>query len=173
MRLLSAKLDDQAQAHMANQERPVTLHMTDYRITPTSSMRTLIFLAVVFSLISLANAATVDATINECSKENDHPRVSQCVFDRATSARRELDATERAMRVRIEKSSEDVSYLKPIQQRFEASVSSYQRYRGEQCGLHQALSNLSVYTEEIMLACEAMLDSDRVQQLKRGMHWLE
>lgn len=147
--------------------------MTDYRIETESSMRTLIFLAALFSLTSFANAAAVDATINECSKGNDHPRVSQCVFDRATSARSDLNATERAMRVRIEQSSEDVSYLKPIQQRFEASVLSYQRYRDEQCGLYQTLSNMSMYAEEIKLACEAMLDSDRAQQLKHGMWWLE
>jgi hypothetical protein len=128
---------------------------------------------VVSALMSLANAATVDATINECSRGLDHPRVSQCVFDRATSARRDLDAAERAMRVRIEQSSEDVSYLKPIQQRFEVSVLLYQRYRDEQCGMYQALSSRSVYSEEIKRACEAMLDSDRTQQLKQGMWRLE
>jgi hypothetical protein len=77
------------------------------------------------------------------------------------------------MRVRIEQSNEDVSYLKPIQQWFEASVLSYQRYRNEQCGLHQALSRMSIYTEEVKLACEAMLDSDRAQQLKHSMWWLD
>lgn len=77
------------------------------------------------------------------------------------------------MRVKIEKSSADVSYVKPIQRRFEASVMSYQKYRREQCGLYQMLSNMSVYTDEIKLACEGMLDSDRAQQLKHGMDWLD
>ena len=126
-----------------------------------------------FALMPSASAATVNATLSECSKGNDHPRVSQCVFDRASSARSELAAAERVIRMKIEKSSEDLSYMKPIQQRFEASVLSYQRYRDEQCGLYQTLSNMSIYTEEIKLACEAMLDSDRAQQLRQGMDWLD
>jgi hypothetical protein len=69
------------------------------------------------------------------------------------------------------KDSGDVSYVKRIQRRFEASVLSYQKYRCEQCGLYQALSNMSVYTDEIKLACEGMLDSDRAQQLKHGKDW--
>lgn len=136
-------------------------------------MKKFVFLAAVVPLMPLANATTVDATITECSKGNDHPRVSQCVSDRAKSARTDLDAVERAIRMRIEHSNEDVSYVKPIRQRFDASVLAYQRYRDEQCGLYHALSNTSVYTEEIKLACEAMLDSDRAQQLKHGMGWLE
>jgi hypothetical protein len=135
-------------------------------------MKTFILLAAVFASMSSANAATVAETLSECSKGNDHSRVSQCVFDRAKSARSALEAAEYAMRLKIEKSSEDVSYVMPIRRRFEASVLSYQRYRNEQCGLYQALSNMSVYTEEIKRACEAMLDSDRVQQLKHGMDWL-
>jgi hypothetical protein len=94
------------------------------------------------------------------------------VSDRAKIARSDLKAAEHAMRAKIEKSSEDASYVKPILQRFDASVLSYQRYRDDQCGLYQTLSNMSVYTEEIKLACEGMLDSDRAQQLKNAMDWL-
>jgi uncharacterized protein YecT (DUF1311 family) len=136
-------------------------------------MKTLILLAAVFASMSSAHAATVAETLSECSKENDHPRISQCVSNRAKSARSELEAAEYAMRRKIEKSNEDVSYVKPIQRRFEASVVFYRRYRNEQCGLYQTLSNMSVYTEEIKRACEEMLDSERVQQLKNGMDWLD
>jgi DNA repair ATPase RecN len=136
-------------------------------------MRTLVLLAALFSPAALAHAATVNATINECSRGNDHPRVSQCVSECARSARSALDAAERAMRARIEQSDDDASHLEPIRRRFEASAASYRQYRGEQCGLHQALSSMSVYTQEIGLACEAMLDSDRARQLEQGMPWLE
>jgi hypothetical protein len=134
-------------------------------------MRTLFLIALVIS--PSANAATVVATLKECLKGNDHARVTQCVVGRAKSARGNLEAAERAMRVKIKKSSDDVSYVNPVRQRFEASILSYRRYRGEQCGLYQTLSNMSVYNEEIKLACEAMLDSDRAQQLKQGINWLD
>lgn len=135
-------------------------------------MRFPFILTALALLSSAANSATVETTINECWKGNDHRGMSECVASRATSAHDNLQAVERAMRVAISKSQEDPSYLVPVRQRFESSVTSYLKYRDEQCSLREALASMGNGAPEIKLACEAELDSSRTEQLKSGMWWL-
>jgi uncharacterized protein YecT (DUF1311 family) len=135
-------------------------------------MRILFILAALALQSSAASSASVETTINECWKGNDHRGMSECVAGRAASARANLQAVERAMRLTISKSQEDTSYLAPVRQRFESSITSYRKYRDEQCSLREALATTGNGAAEIKLACEAELDSGRTEQLKSGMWWL-
>lgn len=136
------------------------------------SMRFPSILAALALFSSAVNSATVEATIDECWKGNDHRGMSECVSRRATSARDNLQAVERAMREYIARSQEDISYLAPVRQRFESSVSSYLKYRTEQCSLREALAMMGNGAVQIRLACEAELDLNRAQELRSGLWWL-
>ena len=135
-------------------------------------MRFLFIFAALAFLSSAANSATVETTIEECWKGNDHGGMSKCVASRASRARDNLQTTEQAMRVTISKSQEVASYLVPVRQRFESSVTSYRKYKDKQCSFREALASMGNGSAEIKLACEAELDSSRTEQLKLGMGWL-
>jgi uncharacterized protein YecT (DUF1311 family) len=135
-------------------------------------MRVPFILAVLALLSSPVKSATVETTIKECWKGNDHRGMAECVANRANAASENLQAAERAMQVSISRSQEDTSYLTPIRQRFESSVTSYRKYKDEQCSLREALASMGNGAAEIKLACEAELDLSRTEQLRSGMWWL-
>lgn len=136
-------------------------------------MRVLFLITALALHCSAANSATVEKTINECWNGNDHRGMSECVATRATLAGDKLQAAERAMRVTISKSQEDANYLTPVQQHFESGVTSYRKYKDEQCSLREALASVGNGAAEIKLACAAELDSARTEQLESGMWWLK
>ena len=136
-------------------------------------MRSLTALAALSLLCSSAHAATADSIITRCSTGNDHPRMSQCIADRAKAAHDKLAHAEHHLRALIAASREDKSYLDPIRQRFDASVRSYHQYRDEQCSLREAVANRGVYAVEIKRACEAELDSNRTRELESDIRQLE
>ena len=136
-------------------------------------MRLTLLIFVLSLLGAVAEAAPIDTTIKECWEGNDHRGLNRCVTKRAAIARTNLQAMEDSVRKAIAKSNEDASYLKPVQQRFEASVESYRKYRKDQCQLREALAAMGNGAGEIKLACEAELDTNRAEELKAGIWWLK
>ncbi|MGO9446259.1 MAG: lysozyme inhibitor LprI family protein [Thiobacillaceae bacterium] len=99
--------------------------------------------------------------------------MSHCVRQRTATARTKLDAIERVVREAVARSKEDANYLKPVQDKFDASVKSYRQYRNDQCKLQGALAAIGNGATEIEWACEAELDVNRTEELKAGLWWLK
>ena len=135
-------------------------------------MRLAFFLTVLCVFSATLGAAPVETTINECWEGNDHLGLSRCVNERADVARSDLEVMENSVRKAIAKSNEDVSYLRPVKEKFEASVQSYQTYRHDQCQLREVLAAMGNGAAEIEKACEADLDIKRTEELKAGIWWL-
>jgi len=135
-------------------------------------MRLVFSLTVLCVFSATLGAAPVETTINECWEGNDHTGLSRCVNQRAGVARSELETMENSVRKAITKSNEDVSYLRPVKEKFEASVQSYRTYRREQCQLRAVLAAIGNGAAENEKTCEAELDVKRTEELKAGIWWL-
>src|ERR1700674_5448546 len=124
-----------------------------------TTLQLMLALIVLYLFGATASAAALaETTMSKCSKGSNHRGLSRCVSQRSASARANLEASENAVREAIAKSREGASYLKPVQEKFDASVRSYRMYRRDQCQLQEAFAAKGNGAAEIRKACEADLD---------------
>ncbi len=136
-------------------------------------MKLTITLFAVLIFGAIATAASVETMINECWEGNDHRGMSECVSNRAATARTNLEIVENEVRAAIPKNNESGSYIKTAKDRFEASVQSYRKYRRDQCQLREALASVGNGAAENRMACEAELDTKRAEELEADIWWIK
>ena len=118
-------------------------------------------------------ATTAKDVLDECSKDNDHPRTTACVVLRAKNSAAELARVESEVRTAISALPKDALNLKAARSSFETSSRVFKSYRLSQCRTQSEFAAISMYAAEIGLACEAELNSKRTEELNAGMWWLK
>jgi hypothetical protein len=130
----------------------------------------LFFTLVLFC--TYVNAASADSIVKECWQNNDHAKMSQCVIDRAKLEKENLIAIETEFEESLAQCNEESGYKKNVKVKFETSVLIYKKYRNAQCRLRETLAAAGNGSMDNKRACEAEQDSNRAEQIKEGLFWL-
>ena len=115
----------------------------------------------------------VNQLVQTCWEANDHPRMSACVARTAHMARAELQRAEADFRQRIQLATERSSAQRQLLVRsWHASARSHVAYRQAMCVQRRALASLGNGEVDNGLACEAVLDRQRVRALQADAGYL-
>lgn len=136
-------------------------------------MKPLIAAILLLTCAISKGATSAQDVLDECSKNNDHPRTSACVALRAKNSSIELTRVESMVSEAIAALPKDQSNLKAIRSKFESSSLIFKRYRVAQCRSREEFAAMSMYSAEIGLACEIELNSKRIDELNVGLEWLK
>jgi hypothetical protein len=136
-------------------------------------MKTFLAACLLFASGISIGATTAKDVLNECSEGNDHPRVTSCVVLRAKTSATELARVESDLRNAIAALPKDALNLKAARTNFETSSRVFKIYRASQCKAQSEFAAVSMYAAEIGLACEAELNSKRIDELNAGIRWLK
>ena len=99
--------------------------------------------------------------------------MSACVARTATQARTELQRTEAELRQRIQHTSErSRAQRQHLLRSLKASARTHATYRQAMCAQRRALASLGNGELDNGLACEAVLDRQRVQALQADAGYL-
>jgi hypothetical protein len=135
-------------------------------------------IAILLAALANVGCPAADAQfsdiLGECWKGNDHPRMSACVEKRAADAQRNLKVIVAQLRQGIAKSEESAGYSKSAAlAALDASIKSFQDYRTRECALVHAVASMGQGAEDNKRACEALLDLERIAQLKATSWWVD
>ena len=120
-----------------------------------------------------AGSDAVNQLVQACWEGNDHPRMSACVARTATLARTELQRTEAELRQRIQHTSgRSRAQRQHLLRSLKASARTHATYRQAMCAQRRALASLGNGEVDNGLACEAVLDRQRVQALQADAGYL-
>jgi hypothetical protein len=112
----------------------------------------------------------------KCWENHGHPEMSQCVLARAHASYAALEKFEGELRARlvaILKDSEyPPGYVTRLRKYLDQSDDAYRRYRASACTLQLEFTKLGNGAEDAKNACEAVLDDQRITELREASWWL-
>lgn len=115
----------------------------------------------------------VNALLQSCWMGNDHLRTSACVARTSRMARAELQHAEAAFRQGIARQTErSRAQRQQLMRALNASTHAHATYRQAMCAQRRALASLGNGEVDNGLACEAVLDRQRVQALQADAGYL-
>lgn len=132
-------------------------------------MRTLAAATLLIAATSGHAAGSVQSIIDGCWKGHDHAGMTACVAAHATTARSDLTTAEETIRAALRRQTDEPgfpNYRRDAISHLENADAAFKRYRSNQCAYQAALAAKGDGAEDIRAACEAMLDSDRTEQLR-------
>ncbi|MGO4523194.1 lysozyme inhibitor LprI family protein [Dyella sp. 2RAF44] len=127
---------------------------------------TLLLLGLESASLPERSAASV---INDCWKGHAHSGMSACVEGRAREARASLNQAEKAAKDSILASVDEPGfpeYRKNLLAKLSLSSSAFSKYLASECGYEASLAAKGNGSEDVRLACVAMLSEERAQLIR-------
>jgi uncharacterized protein YecT (DUF1311 family) len=137
-------------------------------------MRLILAFALLLSAAPAFAAHDVQSIITACWQGHDHAQMSKCVEDQAQASQAVLTQTEDKIRMAIGHGSYDPAY--PSYQTnaladIDAASDAFKLYRAAHCAYQADVAAKGNGAEDIRHACEAVLNSERTDQLRASKPW--
>lgn len=119
---------------------------------------------------SISAEHSVASVINDCWKGHDHAAMSACIEARAKDAQVSLDQVERAagdaIHASVDESPGFPSYRREAMARLHLASSAFSKYVASECDYEASLAVKGNGSEDVRLACVAVLSEERAQLIK-------
>lgn len=119
---------------------------------------------------SISAEHSVASVINACWKGHDHAGMSACVEARAKDAQVSLGQAERVASDAIQASMDDVSgfpkYRREAMAGLHLASRAFSKYAASECGYEASLAVKGNGSEDVRLACVAVLSEERAQLVR-------
>ena len=123
--------------------------------------------------VQAEGADASNGLLQACWVGNEHARMSACVARTAHMARAELQRAEADFRQRIQHATgRSSAQRQQLVRSWHASARSHASHRQAMCGQRRALASLGNGEVDNCLACEAVLDRQRVRALQADAGYL-
>ncbi len=120
-------------------------------------------------LLSLArpvHAGDIDSLIKTCWQNHAHPEMSDCVAQAAADNDVTLLGIEADFLMRLSRREEDPEYIAKLKKAFKEDKQAFQIYRKKKCAFYAAVAASGNGAEDMRLACVAVLNAERSDQLE-------
>ena len=119
---------------------------------------------------SISSDHSVISVIDDCWKGHDHSGMSACVEARANEAQASLGEAERAARDAIHASADEApgfpEYRRDAKARLHLASNAFSKYVASECSYEASLALKGNGSEDVRLACVAVLNEERAQLIR-------